>query len=83
MNESDVRAMALASESETVDRLNSMVQYSCSEGSARTLRRLLKELGLGMPRRHAQVNQSLRAPPPTFHQPPPIEHLGDQGIAWT
>jgi len=44
---------------------------------------LLQELGLGMPSPHAQVNQSLRALPPTFHQSPPIEHLGDQGISGT
>jgi hypothetical protein len=36
---------------------------------------LLQEFRLGMPSPHAQLNQSLRAPPPTFHQPPPTEQL--------
>lgn len=44
---------------------------------------LLQELGLWMPGPHTEVDQSLRSPPPTFHQPPAVEHFSDQRIART
>ena len=44
---------------------------------------LLQELGLWMPGPHARGRPVFASPPPTFHQPPAVEHFSDQRIAWT